>query len=277
MKRDKATLNPPAKRVAEEATDAPPSKRVAKKARKYDPKLTAAYIGWRVRIMNYLKTYLDEHKCWQLLDEIKVGTPPSKISSHNISMALRKANSVYAYCDLYNRTYDPKSYMYGWTAADCSDMAGSMNGGMTGRTVRNYWEEYELSLGRRSMAVEFDPDTNDGKGTFMMDQRGKYERDWLLTEEDYLLQFEAQISNNLAKMSVDYMTTWVNETLLVDLPVEVSDGYGVHRPIRRKTVHEWMRRAGAKNEMYVKSYYNDKHEDPFVLVDRQVSTVVLKS
>ena len=28
-------------------------------------------------------------------------------------MALRKANSVYAYCDLYNRTYDPKSYMHG--------------------------------------------------------------------------------------------------------------------------------------------------------------------
>ena len=103
--------------------------------------------------MKHLKQYLDDHRCWQLLDEIKVGTPPSKISSHSIGMALRKANSVCTHCDLYSRTYDPKSYMHGWSASDCADLAGSMNGGMTWRTVFNHWEEHELSLGRRSTTI----------------------------------------------------------------------------------------------------------------------------
>jgi hypothetical protein len=116
-------------------------------------------------------------------------------------MALRKANSVHAHCDLCNRTYDPKSHVHGWSASDRADLAGSVNGGVTGRTVFNHWE-HGLSLGRRSTTTEFDPDTNEGEGTFTMDQRGKHERDWLLTEEDHLLQFKAQVSNNLAKMSV---------------------------------------------------------------------------
>jgi hypothetical protein len=57
-------------------------------------------------------------------------------------------------------------------------------------------------------------------------------------EEDYLRQFEDHISNNLARISVDYMATWVNDTLLSDLPVKVSDRHGLYRPIRRKTVHD---------------------------------------
>ena len=234
-----------------------------------DEKVTAACVGWRVRIMKHLKKYLDAHNCWKLLDEVLPAALPSSISSHNISLATRKATAVYSYCETHNRTYDPKSFAFGWDADACSDFAGAFSGGSTGRTVYNYWEEYELSLGRRG--DDFDPATDSGEGTFKLDHRGKYERDWLLTEEDYLLQFEQQMANNLTKLSVDYMTTWVNETLLADMPVEISDQYGVHRPIRRNTVHEWMRRAGAKNEVYQKSYYNDKHEDPLVLVDRQVS------
>jgi hypothetical protein len=221
--------------------------------------------------MQHLKKYLDDFKCWQLLDEIPPDTPPSNISSHNLSLAQRKAAGVYAYCETFNRTYDKASFAYGWSSRQCAEFAGSMSGGMSSRTVFNYWEEYENSMGRRSADVDFDPATNNGAGTFTIDHRGQYERDWLLNEEDLLLKFSDHISNNLAKISVDYMTTWVNDTLLSDLPVEVSDRYGLYRPIRRKTVHDWMGRAGAKNEVYMKSYYNDKHEDPLVLVDRQVS------
>jgi hypothetical protein len=256
LERDRAVLNPPAvsKRSCPEtpATAPPPPKRVPKKAPVHDEKLTAAYVGWRVRIMKHLQKYLDSHNCWKLLDEVLPAALPSSISSHNISLATRKATAVHSYCETYNRTYDPKSFAFGWNAEACSDFAGAFSGGSTGRTIFNYWEEYELSLGRRG--DDFDPATNSGEGTFKLDHRGKYERDWLLTEEDYLIKFEQQMSNNLAQLSVDFMTTWVNETLLIDLPIEVSDQYGVNRPIRRNTVHEWMRRAGAKNEVYQKSY-----------------------
>ena len=146
-----------------------------------------------------------------------------------------------------------------------------MSGGISRATVYKHWEEHEISTGRRSKEVDFDPATNNGAGTFTIDHRGQHERDWLLNEEGHLRQFEDHISNNLAKISVDYMATWVNDTLLSDLPVEVSDRHGLYRPIRRKTVHDWMGRAGAKNEVHQKSYYNDEHEGPLVLVDRQVS------
>jgi hypothetical protein len=225
--------------------------------------------GWRVRIMKHLKKYLDAYNCWKLLDEVLPAALPSSMSSHNIGLATRKATAVHSCCETCNRTCDPKSFAFGLNAEACSDFAGAFSGGSTGRTVYNCWEERELSLGRRG--DDFDPATNPGEGTFGLDHRGKHEWDWLLTEEDYLLQFEQQMASNLTKLSVVFMTTWVNETLLADMPVEISDQHGVNRPIRRNTVHEWMRRAGAKNEVHQKSYHNDKHEDPLVLVDRQVS------
>ena len=209
--------------------------------------------------MKHLKKYLDDFKCWQLLDEIAPDTPPSKISSHNVSLAQRKAAAVHAYCETCNRTHDKASFARGWSSEQCAEFAGSMSGGISRATVYNYWEEHEISTGRRSKEVDFDPATNNGAGTFTIDHRGQHERDWLLNEEGHLRQFEDHISNNLAKISVDYMATWVNDTLLSDLPVEVSDRHGLYRPIRRKTVHDWMGRAGAKNEVYQKSYYNDKH------------------
>jgi hypothetical protein len=79
------------------------------------------------------------------------------------------------------------------------------------------------------------------------------------------------MANDLTKLPVDHMAMWVNETLLADMSVEISDQHGVNSPIRRNTVHGWMRRVGTKNEVYQKGSHNDKHEDPSVLVDRQVS------
>ena len=178
------------------------------------------------------------------MDEVSPAALPSSTSSHNISLVTRKATAVYSHCETHDRTCDPKSFAFGWNAEACSDFAGAFSGGNTGRTVYNHWEEHELSLGRRG--DDFGPATNSGEGTFKLDHRGKHERDWLLTEEDHLLQFEQQMANNLTKPSVDFMAMWVNETLLADMPVEISGQCGVNRPIRRNTVHERMRRAGAK-------------------------------
>jgi hypothetical protein len=79
LERDRKLLNPPAvakKRACPNAaTGSSSSERVAKKAPVQDAKLTASCIGWRVRIMKHLKKRLDDRKCWQLLDEIKAGTP----------------------------------------------------------------------------------------------------------------------------------------------------------------------------------------------------------
>jgi hypothetical protein len=118
---------------------------------------------------------------------------------------------------------------------------------VTGRST-----SFHSAGGARLLNLIFDPDKTEGGGTFNDGSSGKYEREWLLTEEDYLLQFQAQISNNLAKTSVDYTTTWVNETLLVDLPVEVSDDYGVQCPpsnseenCTRVYVQSWGKKRGA--------------------------------
>ena len=60
----------------------------------HDEKLTAARVGWRVRIMKHLEKNLDAHNCWKLLDEVSPAALQSSASSHNISLATRKATAV---------------------------------------------------------------------------------------------------------------------------------------------------------------------------------------
>ena len=97
----------------------------------------------------------------------------------------------------------------GWSSETCARMAGGIK---SERTVFRYWDEWEQSLGRSMPADFVGPrpmwDVNDcnGKGTFQMDHRGKYERDWILSEEDYLFQFKREMKGNLKKLSVDHMT-----------------------------------------------------------------------
>ena len=227
-----------------------------KKPRMADEKDVADFNAWRGRIKEHLRAYIDSMRCYELLDEMPPGYPVHKISHHNIALSHSKACIVYDYCSYMQSRDVPGSKMSGWAAVDCAECAG---GTKSVATVFRYWEEYEASLGRSFPADYIGPRpiwdvaACDGKGTFQMDHRGQYERDWILGEEDYLFQFKREMKGNLKKLSVDHMTTWCNGVLFTDMDIETSNSFGIARPIRRGTVYSWMKRCGATNEAYCKS------------------------
>ena len=91
-----------------------------------------------------------------------------------------------------------------------------------------------------------------------MDARGRFERDWIINEEDLLRKFKGHMALHLRKLSVDLMTTYVNDVLFRDVTLETLEGYGVKLPIPKKAVWKWMKKAGGVNGTYEKHYYNDK-------------------
>ena len=230
--------------------------RPKKKAKVVNEQDVLDFNAWRGRIMDHLRTYIESMRCYELLDEIPPGYPVHRISHHNIALSHSKASIVYDYCSFMQSRDTKGSITEGWTSQTCAQVAG---GTKSEATVYRYWEECEQSLGRTMPAdftgprVIWDVNACDGKCTFQMDHRGKYERDWILSEEDYLFQFKREMKGNLKKLSVDHMVTWCNEVLFKDMDIETSNYFGIARPIRRGTVYAWMLKCGAKNEACSKS------------------------
>jgi hypothetical protein len=204
----------------------------------------------------------------------------AKVSPHQHALAQKKAQAVQEHFRNHIGTCDENHFFYGLDAETCFEFAGS-SACCTGRTVRNHFQEFEESLGRTNECGPWpkgnykhvrDVRNCNGKGSFRVGQRGMHERTWLLGEEDYLFQFKRRMKNTLKELSANEMARWVNEVLLVDVDVETSTtstSFGVSRPARRNTVHQWMKRAGASNGVCAKSFCNVKHEDLVVLGDRQ--------
>jgi hypothetical protein len=101
-----------------------------------------------------------------------------------------------------------------------------------------------------------------------MDQRGKYDRDIFIEQEDVKLAATAFLRSNLKGLSVPFFANFVNKTLIPKfVPGEVADvaekmqrEYHLSLPVNSETCCLWMVRCGARYERRTQSFYTDTHE-----------------
>ena len=108
---------------------------------------------------------------------------------------------------------------------------------------------------------------------FAADQRGKWQRELLILEEDLLHKFRKwMIKQTKAEdLSVEAARTYLNDELLVPplVSAEMLEDYHVTLPISLHTAWRWMRAAGAVAGKFKQSFYNDSHESALVKKDRK--------
>ena len=111
-----------------------PSKK-AKVGATRDVSKVVAFHCWRQRVMAYLYPFIERGECYKLLAELPPDTPPSSISTHQTTLAARKAQVVWNYCDFNNGTANPEHHCHGKDAEYCAELAGKLGGG--GRPFHN--------------------------------------------------------------------------------------------------------------------------------------------
>lgn len=142
--------------------------------------------------------------------------------------------------------------------------------------------------------------TNDGK--FRPDERGHHTRELLILEEDVKQKFTkwSLLQAKSDDLCVEAARNFLNQELLVTLAasmppmctclacfpfaslrhvlvdmlrahglqVGVLSDYKIKLPVSMSTTWRWMQAISIYRDKYTQSYYNDKHQDATVLVDR---------
>ena len=125
--------------------------------------------------------------------------------------------------------------------------------------------------GETARGWRFEYEQNGGK--FELDGRGKWARELLIHEEDLARKFHKWMvaTAREEKLSVEAALEYLNGTLLRPPHVteETLKDYHISLPITNKTAWFWMQKCGAQCGKFAQSYYNDHHESPMVLKDRQ--------
>lgn len=96
-------------------------------------------------------------------------------------------------------------------------------------------------------------------GHIKLDGRGRWARDWVLSEEDLALKLVRHCKENVKALSVESATKFVNTELLVGLTHEQLQGVSI--PVAQSTVHSWMRKLQINwKRVHKKDFYTDMHE-----------------
>ena len=120
--------------------------------------------------------------------------------------------------------------------------------------------------------------------SFALDGRGRYERDWIIHNEDLLKTLKAWMTKEAKRdaLEVDTGVTYINNVLLpgaarkhlggapskAEILVETQQmcsSNGLQYPICRSTVHAWMVKAGMVTGDFQQNYMTDTHNKPAVV------------
>ena len=69
---------------------------------------------------------------------------------------------------------------------------------------------------------------------------------------------------------VDNATKFINEKLLLGLPAGMLAEYKITLPVARSTAHRWLAAADIRCGWATQNYYNDNHQNPLVLKQRDM-------
>jgi len=220
------------------------------------------YTAYMQDTLAWLRFHIRNQRTWELLDAPGI-TGATDLSSFQQMAVDVKARAVHGYVTHWLQcsekdsplSYLPRRFM---TASSMQDFVGDSMG-IGGRSVRRYWSEFrEYQLTNGVVSGKFKP-----AGT------GKYERNFILRNEDFKMEFELYIRTNLKGLSVDTTWKYVNEQLLANRSLEMLESYGISRPVCRETVRQWMHSVGCVQDWHKKSYYVDRHEDKDVVAKRK--------
>ena len=105
---------------------------------------------------------------------------------------------------------------------------------------------------------------------FLRDQRGKYSRELIVNEEDVGNRLRKWARKNEDKPHfVDNAAKFINETLLPGLPAGMLAEYNIKLPVARSTAHRWLAAADIRRGWATQNYYNDNHQAPLVIKQRE--------
>ena len=105
---------------------------------------------------------------------------------------------------------------------------------------------------------------------FLRDQRGKYSRELIVNEEDVGNRLRKWARKNADKPHfVDNAAKFINETLLPSLPAGMLAEYKIKLPVARSTAHRWLAAADIRRGWATQNYYNDNHQAPLVIKQRE--------
>ena len=91
-----------------------------------------------------------------------------------------------------------------------------------------------------------------------------------MDEEDYKIKFKKWMRSNLRKLSMDMVWEYLNTKFLKKIPEDTLLAHRISLPISRDTAWNWMIKCGAGCMGSEKTYYNDHHENPEVILFREI-------
>ena len=78
-------------------------------------------------------------------------------------------------------------------------------------------------------------------------------------DESLMIRFKSWARSDLAHLSVEKATSFINDNLLNDWRGDDFKEKNIHYPVSPYVVSRWMREAGFMYSGYKKCYYNDRH------------------
>lgn len=202
----------------------------------------AEWQKWRDESIKLLHSHIEAQTTILLLDE-----PPSKnmkVSGYLRESTQKKAMLVMLFLKfMHRRDAVPDHFETGGIhAADVAAEVAELVGSSFATVYRAY---REWRAGERTVE-------DDGvlrPGAFFRSVRGTHERRFLLNQEDLKTKFKKWMRKNLRKLSVEMAWKYLNETLLKQIDEATMRAHGIHLPVSKRTVYNWMLKCSRLSSM----------------------------
>ena len=195
------------------------------------------------------------------------------VSQHVSETTLKKAMSLLLFLKLmHDRDDDTNDQISSDTNATVlAEKAASLLS--TSKTfVYECYKEWCDGQEHHSIKAEEEKNKFNGAGWFLQDNRGSYERRFLLDEQDLKIKFKTWMRLNLRTLTVDSAWEFINSKLLKKVPQETLLAHRISLPIARSTAYEWMLKCNGSRTDSEKTYYNDYHQHSEVIEQRTTYT-----
>ena len=200
-------------------------------------------------------------------------SPGMTISQYVSEVTLKKAMCLNTFLVFMHKRDQDLSHFEtgGKLAIELAEEAGEISCVSASFVYRDYKEWRQGQLQRDKQLTEDGQNSEtfeEGLGWFLVDRRGSYARRFLMDEEDLKIKFKKWMRSNLRKLSVDLAWEYLNTKLLKKISEDTLLAHRISLPISRDTSWQWMKKCDATRMGSQKTYYNDHHENPEVIVYR---------
>ena len=238
---------------------------------------------WRNSSCQILEKHIKSSTTYKLL--LNAPNDPKSLSTHVLEHTMKKSICLRQFLFAMKQRDDNDlidgSDESGRKAADIATTVGEMNL-VSQRTVYQYYKEWRDGEQFRKEEVEDRikiqniSDTTGlyesiyGFGSFQNDMRGSYRRQFLLEEEDIKIDFKRYIRKTIRTVTVLKVQHYLNTELLpqLDESERVLKSFGLSLPISADTAWRWMHKCNAGRISNDKTYFNDHHNHPEVILYR---------